>query len=155
MSFSRLVNALKDGLAAPREAEPQRRHDPLRLATAAVLLEVAHADGSFHPAEDGNMGEFLTRAFSLSDDETRELVEEAEEIRSNAIDHFAVTNYIRQNLSLDERIDIVRTMWRIVYADGHLTGYETYLVRKIADLLGIEHHVMIEAKVGVLDEMRR
>ena len=46
-------------------------------------------------------------------------------------------------------------MWRIVYADGRLSENENYLVRKLADLLGLEHHVMIEAKVDVLRELGR
>ena len=64
-----------------------------------------------------------------------------------------MTNYIRKHADLEQRIEIVRTMWRMVYADGKLTDYENYLVRKLADLLGLEHHVMIEAKVGVLREL--
>ncbi|HEX8153096.1 MAG TPA: TerB family tellurite resistance protein, partial [Thermoanaerobaculia bacterium] len=63
-----------------------------------------------------------------------------------------LTNFIRKNASLQDRIEIVKTMWRIVYSDNRLTDYENYLVRKLADLLGIEHHVMIEAKVAVLNE---
>jgi uncharacterized tellurite resistance protein B-like protein len=46
-------------------------------------------------------------------------------------------------------------MWRLVYSDGTLTDYEGYLVRKLADLLGLEHHVMIDAKSAVLREMGR
>ena len=44
-------------------------------------------------------------------------------------------------------------IWRVAYADKRLTDYEHYLVRKLADLLGLEHHVMIEAKVAVLREL--
>ena len=43
-------------------------------------------------------------------------------------------------------------MWRLAYSDGKLAEYEAYLVRKLADLLGLEHHVMIDAKVEVLRE---
>ena len=69
------------------------------------------------------------------------------------IDHFALTNFLRRHASLDERVEMVRTMWRIVYSDRKLTDYEHYLVRKLSDLLGLEHHVMIDAKVSVLKEM--
>ena len=65
----------------------------------------------------------------------------------------ADTENIRRNATLNDRIEIVRTMWRMAYADGRLTEYENYLVRKLADLLGLEHHVMIEAKVEVLKEL--
>ena len=151
MSFARLVKRLKDELAAPAPAE-QSGHHPIGLATAAVLLEIAHADGTFSPAEDGDVTSYLKRAFGLSDEETRELIEEAAELRAKTIDHFALTNFLRKNASLEERVEIVRTMWRVVYSDGTLTDYEGYLVRKLADLLGLEHRVMIDAKVSVLRE---
>lgn len=152
MSFAKLVTLFKNGIVEPKTSDARKKHDPLRLATAAVLLDIAYADGSFSPAEDGDMAGYLRRAFALSDDDARELVESAEEIRTNTIDHFAVTNYIRRSATLEERIDIVKTMWRMAFSDGSLTDYENYLVRKLADLLGLEHHVMIEAKVSVLRE---
>ena len=43
-------------------------------------------------------------------------------------------------------------MWRIVYSDGVLHEYENYLVRKLADLIGIEHHIIIETKLAVQQE---
>ena len=129
-----------------------KQPDPMRLATAAVLLDIAYADGSLAPSEDEDIVEHLQRAFGLDGEMAQELLKAAEEIRSRTIDHFALTNLIRRNATLAERIEIVKTMWRIVYADGKLTDYESYLVRKLADLLGLEHKVMIEAKVEVLRE---
>ena len=151
MSFARLVTRLKEGLAAPQ----QQRHqaDPLRVSTAAVLLEIGYADGPFSPEEGEDLTSYLQRAFGLSAEEAHEIIDEATEIRNRTIDHFALTNYIRNNASLAERIEIVKTMWRMVYADGRLTDYENYLVRKLADLLGLEHHVLIEAKVAVLRDI--
>lgn len=136
------------------EVQPRQQHDPLRLATAAVLLDIAYADGEFTPAEDGNVVGFMTQRFDLSPDDARELLEAADEIRKKTVDHFALTHYIRKNAPLSERIEIVKTMWRLVYSDGKLSEYEAYLVRKLADLLGLEHHVMIEAKSAVLRELK-
>jgi len=151
VSFSRLLERFKDGFSSHPPAGT-KDVDPLRLATAAVLLEIAHADGVFSPAEDGDVVGFLTKAFSLDEASVRELISTAEEIRQRTIDHFALTNYIRRNASLQDRIEIVKTMWRLAYSDGRLTDYENYLVRKLSDLLGIEHRVMIDAKVDVLRE---
>ena len=137
------------------EVQPRQQHDPLRLATAAVLLDIAYADGQFSPAEDGNVAGFLTQRFELSPDDARELLEAADEIRKKTVDHFALTHYIRKNAPLSERIEIVKTMWRLALSDGTLSDYEGYLVRKLADLLGLEHHVMIEAKSAVLRELGR
>jgi uncharacterized tellurite resistance protein B-like protein len=152
VSFAKLVALFKDGLSAP-PANKASEHDPLRLATATVLLDIAYADGAFHPSEGEDLAEYLARQFSLPPGDAAELIEAADDLRAETIDHFAVTNYIRRNASLSERIEIVKTMWRMVYADGKLTDYEGYLVRKLADLLGLEHRVMIDAKVAVLREM--
>ena len=149
MSLAKLMQRFKGDAA--RDANPA--HDPLRLATATVLLEIGYADGTLTPGEDTDLLTYLQRAFALGEDDARDLVKAAAEIRNRTIDHFAITNYIRKNASLEERIEVVRAMWRIVYADGKLTDYEGYLVRKLADLLGLEHHVMIETKVGVLREL--
>lgn len=150
MSIAKILDMLT-GRAS--EVQPQQKHEPLRLATAAILLDIAYADGTFHPAEDGNVAGFLARRFALSEDDARELLEAADEIRRKTVDHFALTHYIRKNSPLAERIEMVKTMWRLVYSDGTLTNYEGYLVRKLADLLGLEHHVMIDAKSAVLREM--
>lgn len=150
MSFARLVQRFKEGLTAVPESEA--RHVPLPLATAAVLLEIGYADGDFHPNEGVDLVSYLQRAFNLSPEDAKDLIEAAQELRSSTIDHFAHTNFIRKNSSLADRIEIVKTMWRMVYSDGKLTDYEGYLVRKLADLLGLEHHVMIGAKVSVLRE---
>jgi uncharacterized tellurite resistance protein B-like protein len=152
VSIARILDRLTGNAS---EVQPRNQYDPLRLATAAVLLDTAYADGSFTPAEDGDVTGFLSRKFQLSEDDTKELLEAADEMRRKMVDHFALTNYIRKNAPLQERIDMVKTMWRIVYSDGTLTDYEGYLVRKIADLLGLEHHVMIDAKSAVLREMGR
>jgi uncharacterized tellurite resistance protein B-like protein len=151
MSLARLMQRVRDGLCDAKTQEP--RNDQLRLATAAVLLDIAYADGNFAPSEGRDIVEYLQRAFDLDAEGARELIDAAADIRSKSIDHFAMTNFIRKNASVGERIEIVRTMWRVVYADGRLTDYENYLVRKLADLLGLEHHVMIDTKVGVLREL--
>ena len=152
MSIARILNLLG---ATSRPQQQSQQHDPLRLATAAILLDIACADGSFTPAEDGNVTGFLSSRFALDGEETKELVEAADEIRKHTVDHFALTHYIRKNTPLADRIEIVKTMWRLAFTDGSLSEYENYLVRKIADLLGLEHHVMIDAKSDVMRELGR
>ena len=149
MSISSILDRLTGRTS---EVQPRERHDPLLLATAAVLLETAYADGEFSPSEDGNVASYLAERFRLDSDDARELLDAADEIRKKTVDHFALTHYIRKNTPLHDRIEMVKSMWRLVYSDGRLTEYEGYLVRKLADLLGLEHHVMIEAKSEVLKE---
>src|SRR5438094_9004371 len=101
------MHRFKGGLTAAPEEE---RQDPLRLATAAILLEIAYADGQFTPAEDGDVVGYLKQAFQLSDEAAQELIAEASELRGRTIDHLSLTNFIRKNATLADRIEIVKTM---------------------------------------------
>ena len=151
MGFKALAKLFQQSTPAEQETD---KHHRLRLATASVLLETAYADESFSMAEKNDIVEYLRQRFDLDENDAHELLESAEEHRMDTIDHFAMTNFLRQNASLAERIEIVKEMWRLVHRDGNLHQYENYLVRKLADLLGLEHHVMIEAKLAVAKENR-
>lgn len=151
MGFDRLTRMLKEQFS-PAERPEHSRDEAIRAATAALLLEVAYADHSLSTDEERRLLDHLKSRFALGDDAVQELVESADELRSQTIDHFELTNLLRKHCTLEERIGIVKEMWRMVYSDGNLHQYENYLVRKLADLLGIEHHVMIEAKLAVSRE---
>ena len=99
MSIAKILDMLTGRTS---EVQPQRQHDPLRLATAAILLDIAYADGTFTPAEDGNVTAFLVDRFALSVEDTQELLGAADELRRKMVDHFALTNYIRKELSSGE-----------------------------------------------------
>jgi uncharacterized tellurite resistance protein B-like protein len=156
MALSRLARILKDSLGSPTPEETQQQKEhAIRLATIAALLEIAYADHSLSMREERHLVEYARDAFGLTEEETRQLIETAEEMRSETIDHWSVTNLLRKNCTLEERISVVKTMWRIVYEDGDLHQYEGYLVRKLADLMGLEHHIMIQAKLEVQKELGR
>jgi len=154
MSLQSLTRFFKGALAPDEQRTPQDRQEAQRTATAAILLDIAYADDSFSMAEETKLLAFLQEKFSVTEERARELVETADEMRSNTIDHWNLTNSIRSSFSLEERIEIVKVMWRLVYTDDHLHQYENYLVRKMADLLGLEHHVMIAAKLAVQTELK-
>ena len=43
-------------------------------------------------------------------------------------------------------------LWRVAVADGEISKYEDYLIRKIADLIHLPHSEFIRAKLTVIDE---
>lgn len=153
MPIGKLMQFVKDSLGETSEVEGASHDDAIRLATAVVLLDVAHADQRMSGSEEAEIVEHLRSAFSLDDEAARELMEMADEIRRETIDHWQMTNQIRTATTFNARMEIVRAMWKIVYADGHFHQYEGYLVRKLSDLLGIEHRLMIEAKMDVREEL--
>ncbi len=153
MAIGKLMKFVKDSLAEKSEHDQASHDEAIRIATAVVLLDVAYADDTMSSGEEGRVVEHLRTAFDLDESDARELLDIASEMRRETIDHWHMTSQIRNATSFSDRMEIVRTMWRIVYADGNFHQYEGYLVRKLSDLMGIEHRRMIEAKLAVREQL--
>jgi uncharacterized tellurite resistance protein B-like protein len=53
---------------------------------------------------------------------------------------------INKEYSLDQKVRLIESLWRIAFIDGVLDMNEEYLVRKIADILHVPHTAFILAK---------
>jgi uncharacterized tellurite resistance protein B-like protein len=108
---------------------------------------MANSDDEFTTDERDHIIEILQKRFHLSSDEAHELIEIAEEELKGSIDIFRFTNVIKQNYPPEDRIRVLEEIWRIVYADGELSGHEDSLVHKLSFLLGLTHKQLIDAKL--------
>jgi uncharacterized tellurite resistance protein B-like protein len=125
----------------------------LKVATVALLLETARADFDVLDDELALIANHARQFFSLSDNETKELVELADEEARNATCYHEFTSLINNSYLPEEKISIVEMMWRVAYADNDLEKYEEALVRKIADLLYVPHSAFISAKLKIMQEL--
>jgi len=54
----------------------------------------------------------------------------------------------------NHKVEIIETLWRIVYVDGKMDEYEHYLMNKLKNLLRVSHGQLIDAKLKVLKEKK-
>jgi uncharacterized tellurite resistance protein B-like protein len=120
--------------------------DSVQLAACALLLELAHADGEFSPAERAYLTHALTRHFGLGEAELQALMEAADAERRDSIDHFQFTREITRGYDLGQKMVLAEVMWGLILADGELAENEAYLIRKIANLLDLEPAYLSQAK---------
>lgn len=137
-------------LAGNHQQDDQER---IEVAVAVVLLEMANADHTFARDERQLIEGLLARQFSLSPEAAEELLELAEQVRSNSFDLQQFTSLINQGFSHEEKLAVMETLWRIVYADGVLDKYEDALARQLASLLRLSPREAIDLKVKILDEL--
>lgn len=123
-------------------------HD-IRVATCAILLEMANIDGEFSDAERDKIISILKRDYQLSDEHAAELIETSKGELKQSIDLWQFTNLINQNYSAEEKIRIIEMIWKIVYTDGTLDKHEDYLVHQLANLLRLNHKQLIDAKLKI------
>jgi uncharacterized tellurite resistance protein B-like protein len=122
----------------------------IHLATCALLLELANIDGKFSADERDNIISVFKRDYKLSDGDISQLMEASEKELATSIDLWRFTNFINQNYTVEQKIQIVETVWKVAYADGTLDKHEDYLAHKIAALLRLDHKQLIDSKVKVL-----
>lgn len=149
-----MLNRIKALLDSGPQAEQGAERDRIQVATCVLLLEMAHSDGEFQQMEAVVVRDLLQHKFDLSAEALDELIAYAQQERRESLDLYQFARRINENFSLDEKLEVMDVLWRIIYADGVLDKYEDYLVRKLATLLKLSHRQMIEAKVRVLDDLR-
>ena len=144
------VNRFFGKLAAESNTDqtPQSEHD-VRVATCALLLEMAQIDESFTDAELQLIIDLLQERYGLSPEATEELLAAGREELKGNIDYWHFTNLINANYTVEEKIEIIEFLWRVVFVDGKMDKYERYLMHKLANTLRLSHDQLIAAKLKV------
>lgn len=127
-------------------------HNDYRLAAAALLVHTAEIDGNMAETERRKLHDLLQRRFELSESDTQALISEATEAEHEAIDLYHFTTVINRSLNENDRLRIVQMMWEIIYADGRVSEFESNLIWRAADLLGISSRDRIELGRRVASE---
>lgn len=138
----RIVRAPSGSQVPEGESGPNR----IQLAACALLLELAHADDEFSPAERVHIESALRRHFGLDGSTARELMELAQVERQQAIDYYQFARAITQHYDLSQRMVLAEVMWGVVLADGQIARHESYLVRKLGNLLDLAPAYLAQAR---------
>jgi uncharacterized tellurite resistance protein B-like protein len=150
----RSLKELFGALQPPSAAAPvQAAEHTLQLASAVMLIEVMRADNHFDAAERRAVIDALRAKFALADDEIAQLVELAEQARRDATDWFEFTSHINAHFDMAAKIRMVEFMWRVAYADGHLSEHERHTLWRLSDLLHVPHGAYINAKMRAKDHV--
>ena len=143
----RVLGAESAGLE-PTPGGPSR----VQLAACALLLELAHADGTFSDEEREHIQRTAVRHFGLDETTGAELVRLAEAERQQSLDHFQFTRLIATEYDLGQKMVLAEVMWGVILADGRLSDHETHLVRKFASLMQLEPSYLAQARRAAAGE---
>ena len=93
----------------------------------------------------------MREKFNLAPGQAQQLVDLAEAEARQANDYFQFTSIINRRFTQAQKIRVIALMWEIAYADKVASPFEEHLIRKIADLLYVEHRDYITAKLAARD----
>ena len=101
-----------------------------------ILILFANADGKIDNNEKENIVEFIKSQFP---DKDASILFNSLKVKSDdSISFNENINELNKKLSKSEKLDLLRTIWNLILADGVVDKYEENLFYRIGDLIYIK-----------------
>ena len=118
------------------------------IGISALLVHAANIDEIYSDHEKDLVRDFIKSY--LKDEDTNEILKNAEEIEKNSNQLLNYTNIIKQN-SNDIKKDIIEHLWKVIISDNSVDQYESNLMRRICGLIYFPDKDCAEIKLKLLN----
>ena len=146
------IKSLFDSVAADTNLESSI--DLTRKVSIVLMIEVALSDGNFDETERVQLVSTITKKWKLARPVVNDLINLAEQQQDLSVSLFEHTRVINQYFSTEEKVGLIDCLWEIAFADGRADHFEENTIRKIADLVYVEHKDFIKSKIRVRDHLK-
>jgi len=130
------------------ESKIELNNDDINLTCAALLIELVYADKIMNPEEVLSLRASLTKVYLLDKETIDELIKNGEQAVNDSTSLYEYTKPLNLFLNYQDKLTLIGNMWKLAYADGNVDKFEEFLIRKISDLLHIEHSDFINQKIN-------
>lgn len=148
-----LFNDEQDEQQKSYSDQSKRNEHNLEIATCALFIELAKADGDFSDEERDFIISLMKKCFNLSESEVSIIFELAEQKVDKSISTYEFTSELNNHFSQEEKVSVIKNLWRLIYTDKKLNAYEDSLIKKVGMTLNLEHKQIIDLKLLVKKEL--
>tara|TARA_B100001175_G_scaffold146166_1_gene123972 strand:+ start:630 stop:1055 length:426 start_codon:yes stop_codon:yes gene_type:complete len=126
----------------------QRKEKPknLKLIALCLAFEVANADNDIDVRERDLILEKIKESIDLSVLTEKEIFGVIQEESEKRVSFYDIINDINKNLDKKEKIDVLKMLWEIAYADKVLDVDEERIIKRSAEMLGIKPSIVLQTK---------
>ena len=118
----------------------------LELTAAVLAYEIARSDGEISNDELSVLMQEVEKISVKVGKDKLEILNLIEEHSKNSVSFHEFIEDINKNYSKDEKISLLKFMWKTAYADGKLDVDEERLVRRVADLIKVKDIEVLKLK---------
>ena len=129
-----------------KKEEKKEKPKNLKLIALCLAFEVANADNDIDIRERDLILEKIKESIDLSVLNEKEIFEVIQEESQKRVSFYDIINDINKNLDRKEKIDILKMLWEIAYADKVLDVDEERIIRRSAEMLGIRPSIVLQTK---------
>ena len=129
----------------------ENKNDNKDLAkVAALLIHAAKIDENFENEEKKIINQALLKLGAKNQD-IKDIIQQGKKLEENANQILDFTKEVK-NMEEKKKIEIVETLWKIIYSNKDADIYETNLMRRLAGLLYIDNKIMGDIKEKIKKE---
>ncbi|MBP79054.1 MAG: hypothetical protein CL926_07260 [Deltaproteobacteria bacterium] len=119
----------------------------MNLISGALMVEVMAADHDFNSEEELKLKEILLNRFEIPESEIKKISEQMKKRADDATSLYEYTSLINENFNREEKLDLIRNLWAIAFADKILDRYEDSVIRRVCELTYVSHSDFIKTKL--------
>ena len=124
----------------------------LRVAIAALLVEMSRADYEVDEEERATVEHLLRDHFLIEQTEAESLLSIADERADQAVSLLEFTRAVHENLSDPQKHRLIEMLLRVALSDGHFDKHERHLLSKVSDLIYVRRADYNRIVARLLDE---
>ena len=118
----------------------------MELTAAVLAYEIARSDGEISDDELAVLMQEVEKVSSKVGKDKYEVFKIIEIYSKDSVSFYEFIEDINNNYSKQEKIQLLKFMWKTAYADGKLDVDEERLVRRVADLIKIKDIEVLKLK---------
>ena len=114
------------------------------IKVAALLIHAAKIDENFSKREEEIINQALLK-LGADNQNLEKITKEAKTLEENTNQILEFTKEVK-NMGEKKKIEIVETLWKIIYSNNEADIYETNLMRRLGGLMYIDNKIMGDIK---------
>ena len=120
------------------------------IEVCALLIHAAKIDENFSKTEEKIIAEALLK-LGAKNESLESIIKAGKLMEENANQILDFTREVK-NMDENKKIQIIETLWQIIYSNKEADIYETNLMRRLAGLLYVDNKTMGDIKEKIKKE---
>ena len=118
----------------------------LKLIALCLAYEVANADNEIDSKERDLLLNLIKENIDVSLISEKDILQVIQEDSKKSISFYDIIRDINKSLNKEEKVNIIKMLWEVAYADNVLDVDEERIIRRSAEMLGIKPSIVLQTK---------